>query len=66
MWDGIGHDSVIPNDKLLLLILIEATLALHVGHNVNTTRHLGHFFAVTFRALRLRFFVLGDGFGTLE
>jgi hypothetical protein len=33
---------------------------------MNATWHLGHLFAVTFRALYLRCLVLGDGFGALE
>jgi hypothetical protein len=33
---------------------------------MNATGHLGHFLAVTFGALRVRFFVLSDGFGALE
>ena len=41
-------------------------LALLGCYDVNGTRHLGHFFALTFRAPYLRLFVLGDGFGALE
>ena len=33
---------------------------------MNTTRYLGHFLLIAFRALYLRFFVLSDGFGSLE
>ena len=33
---------------------------------MNAPGYLGHFLAVTFGALRLRFFVLSDGFGSLE
>jgi hypothetical protein len=35
-------------------------------HDVNATRHLGHLFAVTFRAPYLRCLVLSNGFGALE
>ncbi len=42
------------------------TLALLGCHDMNATRHLGHLFAVTFRAPYLRGIVLGDGFGALE
>src|SRR6476660_8228597 len=42
------------------------TLALFGCHDVNATRYLGHFLAVTFGALRVRFFVLSDCFGALE
>ena len=42
------------------------TLALFGCHNVNATRYLRYFVAVTFRALRVSFFVLSDGFGALE
>ena len=35
-------------------------------HNVNATWHLGHFFAVTLRAFRLRVFVLSHTFHALE
>src|SRR5262245_39840349 len=38
------------------------TLALFGSHDVNATRYLGQFLAVTFGALRVRFFVLSDGF----
>ena len=33
---------------------------------MNATRYLGHFLAVTFGALHLRFVVLSDRFGALE
>jgi hypothetical protein len=33
---------------------------------MNATGYLGHFLAVTFGALRVRFFVLSDGFGAFE
>ncbi|HEY9500136.1 MAG TPA: hypothetical protein VIR01_00760, partial [Pyrinomonadaceae bacterium] len=33
---------------------------------MNATRYLGHLFAVAFRALHLRCFVVADGFGALE
>jgi len=33
---------------------------------VDTTRYLGHFFAVALRAPHLRCLMLGDGFGALE
>src|SRR5262245_30707581 len=42
------------------------TLALLGCHDLNATRYLGHFLAVTFGALRARFFVFSDRFGTLE
>ena len=35
-------------------------------HNVNATWHLGHFFAATLRAFRLRAFVLSHSFDALE
>src|SRR5262245_17886773 len=42
------------------------TLALLGGYDVNATRYLGHFLAVTLRAPYLRCLVLRDGFGALE
>ena len=33
---------------------------------MNATRYLDHFLTVTFGALRVRFFVISDGFGALE
>jgi hypothetical protein len=50
----------------MLLVSASETLALFGCHDVNATRYLGHFLTVTFGALRLRFFVLSDGFGALE
>ena len=44
----------------------QTSLALFGCHDVNATRDLGHFLAVAFGALRLRFFVLADGFDKLE
>src|SRR5262245_57734751 len=41
-------------------------LALLGGYDVNATRYLGHFLAVTLRAPYLRCLVLRDGFGALE
>jgi hypothetical protein len=41
-------------------------LALLGCHDVNAARYLGHLLTVTLGALRLRFFVLSERFGTLE
>jgi hypothetical protein len=51
---------------VMLLVSTSETLALFGCHDVNETRYLAHFFTVTFGALRLRFFVLSDGFDALE
>ena len=45
---------------------IVRTLALFGCHDMNATRYLDHFLTVTFGALRVRFFVISDGFGALE
>ena len=56
--DGLGQRNVPERDR--------RTLALFGCHDVNAAWYLGHFLAVTFGALRVRFFVISDGFGALE